>query len=70
MGRNTQSDCYTAAWRERLDRETAELDRALADARARAKDCAALLAAPELVRRAKREGVLLHGRPEVPASQG
>lgn len=131
MRRNTNSDPYIAAWRERLRRETAELDRALAEARARAKDCAALLAGrfgasevyligsvagaarfhegsdidlcvrgldsrrylqalseaaeiagrdvdlilleeapPELVHRAKREGVLLHGRPEVPAPQG
>ena len=119
----TNSDSCIAAWRERLRRETAELDRALAEARAKAKDCAALLAGqfgsvagsgrfhegsdidlcvrgldshrylqalseaaeiagrdvdlilleealPELVRRTKREGVLLHGRPEVPASQG
>ena len=132
MTRNTNSDSYIAAWRERLRRETAELDKALAEAHARAKECAALLAGrfgayevyligsvagtgrfhegsdidlcvsgldsrrylqalseaaevagrdvdlilleeapPELVhRRTKREGVLLHGRPEVPASQG
>ena len=130
MTRNPNSDPYIEAWRERLRRETAELDRALAEARARAKDCAALLAGkfgasevyligsvagtgrfhersdialcvagldshrylqalsataetagrdvdlilleeapPELVRRTKGEGVLLHGRPEVPASQ-
>lgn len=131
MSRNTNSDSYIEAWRERLCRETAELDRALAEARAKAEDCASLLAGkfgasevyligsvagtgrfheksdidlcvrgldshrylqalseaaeiagrdidlilleeapPELVRRTKREGVLLHGRPEVPASQG
>lgn len=131
MTRNTNSDSYIEAWRKRLRLETAELDRSLAETRARAKDCAALLvgrfgayevyligsvagtgrfhersdidlcvsgldsrcylqalseaaevagrdvdlilleeAPPELVHRAKREGVLLHGRPEVPASQG
>ena len=131
LSRKTNTDSYIAAWRERLRRETAELDRALAEARAKAKECAALLTGqfgasevyligsvagtgrfhersdidlcvrgldsrrylqalseaaeiagrdvdlilleegpPELVRRATREGVLLHGRPEVPASQG
>ena len=131
LSRNTNSDSYIEAWRERLRRETAELDKALAEARARAKDCATLLAGkfgasevyligsvagagrfhersdidlgvrgldshrylqalseaaeiagrdvdlilleeapPELVRRTIGEGVLLHGRPEVPASQG
>ena len=131
MRRNTNSNSYIAAWRERLRREASELHRALAEARAKAKECAALLAGqfgasevyligsvagagrfhersdidlgvrgldshrylqalseaaeiagrdvdlilldeapPELVRRTKREGVLLHGRPEVPASKG
>ena len=131
LSRNTNSNSYIEAWRERLHRETAELDRALAEARARAKDCAALLAGkfgasevyligsvagagrfhersdidlcargldsrryfqalseaaeiagrdvdlilleeapPELALRTEREGVLLHGRPKVPASQG
>ena len=130
MSRNTNIDPFIEAWRERLRSETSELDRALAEARTRAKDCAALLAekfgasevyligsvagtgrfheksdidicvrgldshrylqalseaaeiagrdidlilleeAPaELVRRTHREGVLLHGRPEVSASQ-
>ena len=131
MSRKTNSDSYIEAWRERLRRETDELDRGLAEARAKAKECAAMLAEkfgasevyligsvagtrrfhersdidlcvrgldsrrylqalseaadiagrdvdlilleeapPELFLRAKREGVLLHGRPEVPASQG
>ena len=131
MSRNTNFDSYIEAWRERLSRETAELEKSLAHARAKASDCAAVLAekfgasevyligsvagtrrfhersdidlcvrgldshrylqalseaaeiagrdvdlilleeaTPELVRRAQREGILLHGRPEVPASQG
>ena len=44
MSRNTNSDSYIEAWRERLRREASELQRALAEARAKAKDCAALLA--------------------------
>ena len=131
MSPDTDCDAYMGAWRERLRRESIELDQALVQARAKAKDCAALLveqfgasevyligsvsgagrfhersdidlcvrgldshrylqalsevaeiaerdvdlilieeAPPELVRRAQREGVLLHGRPEIPASQG
>ena len=131
MSRNTDSDSYIEAWRERLCRESSELEESLAQARAKAKDCAALLAEkfeasevyligsvsgtgrfhersdidlcvrgldshrylqalsetaqiagrdvdlilleeapPELVGRTQREGVLLHGRPKVSASQG
>ena len=36
MSRNTNFDSYIEAWRERLSRETAELDESLAQARANA----------------------------------